>query len=75
MRPSLSFSMVSSFDSLPDSVACSVLSKLKSARHVARCAIVCARWKFLVKWVDTLQFLPSHHAMEERAQDLEVRAR
>ncbi len=44
------------FDVLPDSVACLILSKLKSAQMVAQCAMVCRRWKMLSQLVDTLAF-------------------
>lgn len=45
-----------SFDVLPDSIACLILSKLESAQMVAQCAMVCHRWKTLARLVDTLTF-------------------
>ncbi|XP_024375178.1 F-box/LRR-repeat protein At4g14103 isoform X2 [Physcomitrium patens] len=47
---------MASFDVLPDSIACLILSKLENAQMVAQCAIVCHRWKMLARLVDTLTF-------------------
>eukprot|EP00897_Mesotaenium_endlicherianum_P008752 jgi/Mesen1/7905/ME000420S07055 len=68
--------MASIFDSLPDPVACLVLSKLRDARGIAKCASVCRRWSMLTEFVDTLTFVSFNlfekRTDQRRAQDVEA---
>eukprot|EP00271_Cylindrocystis_brebissonii_P003973 TRINITY_DN15273_c0_g2_i1.p1 TRINITY_DN15273_c0_g2~~TRINITY_DN15273_c0_g2_i1.p1 ORF type:complete len:436 (+),score=65.80 TRINITY_DN15273_c0_g2_i1:927-2234(+) len=64
------------FDSLPDPVACCILSRLDDAQKLAQCATVCRRWRQLAEWVDALTVVPFEFCdkrMEgRRAQDVQA---
>ncbi|KAH7276929.1 hypothetical protein KP509_39G027000 [Ceratopteris richardii] len=47
---------MANFDSLPDGILCFIFSKLDLAQAVARCSMVCQRWRSICASVDTLTF-------------------